>query len=157
MLRKEVYVTYTFIGILHFRGSAKEYQLDANTFYKAFRGEKPRGRGYEIVVGNNEQILDWHNKERKYLNKDGNPSELHIHTGNDKKPYVCYPPAISTKEEAEDIFDMWARITFGEIFFGFSDEKLAKATGTGEIKDWDEHLRKYFEKNGVTFTSITKK
>lgn len=125
------------------RESLKDYQLDAYSFYQKFGSTIPLGEGFELEVCNYPEILSWHERERKLLSGE-RLIGLHVHTGNDSKPYVCYPLQMKTATEAIRMHKEWARVMFAQIFFGLTDAFLFAETKSGSTTDWARYVDAYF-------------
>jgi hypothetical protein len=136
-----------------FRPSSEDYKLNPESFYLEYGKRKPEGRGYEIIILNYDEIMEWHQKERKLV-RYGNLVNLHIHVGDDSKQYVCYPFQIKTKDEAIRLFKEWARIMFAQIFFGLSDSFLYGETKSLEMTKWAEFIDDFLFKKGITIKDI---
>jgi hypothetical protein len=140
---------YSIFVKIHKRRTSNEYQLDIKNFYEKWGGKIPKGQGYEIEILNNEEIQVWHQTQRRLLNSEDQLATLHIHSGNDQKPYVCYPLQIKTKREAEKLFSEWARIMFVQIFFGLSDSFLYEKTQSGSTTEWSKFTDSFLKEKGL--------
>ena len=70
----------------------------------------------ELEIGNYTEIA--------LKNASLSNSSLHIHKGNDKKQYVCYPPRISNMNEAENIIKIWSIVTAFQMKTGIDSGYL---------------------------------
>lgn len=143
---------YKILGRIHFRSTAFEYQLSFVDFYKRWSGKTPDGVGYEIEILNEAEIMSWHQNCRVHLKADGELATLHIHGGEDGRPYVCYPSHIKTQEQAIRLFKEWARIMFLQIFFGFSDTYIYNHTQSEDTTVWSVFCDQHFVKNNIFLT-----
>lgn len=141
--------SYKIICNVAYRPTSEDYKLNPESFYFKYGKRKPEGRGYEIIVLNYDEIMGWHQRERKLV-KDGKLISLHVHTGDDSKQYVCYPFQIKTKDEATRLFKEWTRIMFAQIFFGLSDTRLYEETKSLEMTKWVEFIDGFLLKKGIT-------
>jgi hypothetical protein len=113
----------------------KEFQLDPETFYKQYAG-KIHDQTFEIMV----------NQTTPFSLVDLVSHKTHVHEGNDKKQYICYPTEVKSFPEAVSLAMMWVLVTTFHMkyradvgfFESFGKWILRKSHTRDDVNPFDE-------------------